>query len=64
MLVGLAVGVLGAAAALIGQVEVVADQDTNSLLVATATKYEDQVRQIIKELDRPVPQVMIKVLIE
>ena len=48
---------------LTGQVEVVADQDTNSLLVATATKYEQRVRDIINELDRPVPQVLIKVLI-
>ncbi|HEY2584227.1 MAG TPA: hypothetical protein VGI81_00525, partial [Tepidisphaeraceae bacterium] len=48
---------------LIGQVYVVADQDTNSLLVATATKFEERVRQVISELDRPVPQVMVKVLI-
>lgn len=48
---------------LTGQVEVVADQDTNTLLVATATKYEQRVRDIIKQLDRPVPQVLIKVLI-
>ncbi len=60
---GSANGLTGAAADLIGQVEVVADSDTNSLLVLTASKYEDQVRQIILELDRPVPQVLIKVLI-
>ena len=48
---------------LTGQVFVVADPDTNSLLVTTATKYERQVRQIIAELDRPVPQVLIKVLV-
>ncbi len=53
----------GAVADLIGQVYVVADQDTNSLLVATATKYETQVRTIIDQLDRPVAQVLIKVLI-
>ena len=53
----------GAAASLVGQVQVVADVDTNSLLVLTATKYEDDVRKIILELDRPVPQVLIKVLI-
>ncbi len=56
-------GLTGAAADLIGQVEVVADADTNSLLVVTASKYEDQVKQIIMELDRPVRQVLIKVLI-
>jgi general secretion pathway protein D len=52
-----------AAAELKGQVYVVADADTNSLLVATATKYEKRVRDIILELDRPVAQVLIKVLI-
>jgi general secretion pathway protein D len=61
-------GVGGAASAggvadLIGQVFVVADQDTNSLLVATATKYEVRVKGIIDQLDRRVPQVLIKVLI-
>jgi general secretion pathway protein D len=50
-------------AELIGQVEVVADADTNSLLVVTNTKYEADVRKIIEELDRPVRQVLIKVLI-
>lgn len=53
----------GAASELAGQVYVVADQDTNALLVSTATKYQDQVREIIGKLDRPVPQVLIKVLI-
>jgi len=56
----------GAASAtneLTGKVFVVADTDTNSLLVTTAVKYEEKVREIIGELDRPVPQVLIKVLI-
>ena len=30
---------------MLGQVFVVADQDTNSLLVTTATKYEDDVHE-------------------
>ena len=46
-----------------GQVFVVADRDTNSLLITTATKYQERVMQIVTELDRPVPQVLIKVLI-
>lgn len=46
-----------------GEVFVVADEDTNSLLVTTASKYREQVKQIIEELDRPVPQVLIKVLV-
>ena len=48
---------------LTGKVLVVADPDTNSLLVTTATKYEQQVRRIIDDLDRAVPQVLIQVLI-
>lgn len=54
---------LSGVAELVGQVYVVADQDTNSLLVATATKYEKQVKGVIDQLDRRVPQVLIKVLI-
>jgi len=60
---GLSSGSTSAASALAGQVYVVADPDTNSLLVMTATKFFQQVRQILQELDRPVPQVLIKVLI-
>lgn len=56
-------GSQSAVASLTGQVYVVSDPDTNSLLVSTASKYEDAVRAVIKELDRPVPQVLIKVLI-
>ena len=41
----------------------VADTDTNQLLVATASKYERAVRDILDQLDRPVPQVLIKVLV-
>lgn len=48
---------------LTGQVLVVADEDTNSLLVTVATRYADPVKQIIAELDRPRPQVLIKVLV-
>jgi type II secretory pathway component GspD/PulD (secretin) len=60
---GLSPGMAQAVNELSGQVFVVADQDTNSLIVTTATKYEKQVRDIIHELDRPVPQVLIKVLV-
>lgn len=48
---------------LAGQAFVVAEPDTNSLLVSTDAKYQDRVRALIAELDRPVPQVLIKVLI-
>ena len=52
-----------AAAGLYGQVDVVADEDTNSLLIMTASKNFDRVKELLAELDRPVPQVLIKVLI-
>ena len=48
---------------LTGMVLVVAEPDSNSLVITTAAKYEQEVRQIIAELDRPVPQVLIKVLV-
>lgn len=48
---------------LAGQVYVVADEDTNSLLVRAATKHFERVKEIIAELDRAIPQVLIKVLI-
>ncbi len=56
-------GPVSAISELKGQVYVVADTDTNSLLVATASKYDKEIHDILKELDRPVPQVLIKVLI-
>jgi general secretion pathway protein D len=56
-------GAARAASEMSGQVYVVADIDTNSLLVTTATRYQTQVRAILSELDRPVPQVLIKVLV-
>lgn len=48
---------------LIGQVYVVAEPDTNSLLVTTSSANFDRVKLIIEDLDRAVPQVLIKVLI-
>jgi general secretion pathway protein D len=56
-------GPVSPVAELKGQVYVVADADTNSLLVATASKFDKQVREILAQLDRPIPQVLIKVLI-
>src|SRR6185437_16229646 len=48
---------------LTGEVYVVADTETNSLLVTAPYKYKDQVVEIIKSLDHPIAQVLIKVLI-
>ena len=56
-------GLQRATTELSGQVFVVADRDSNSLLITTASKYLERVRAIVEELDRPVPQVLIKVLI-
>ncbi len=52
-----------ALAGLTGSVYVVADTDSNSLLIRTAPKNFELVRTIVSGLDRPVPQVLIKVLI-
>jgi general secretion pathway protein D len=56
-------GTGGSGGSLVGQAFVVADADTNSLIVTTATQFQQEVRDIIADLDRPVPQVVIKVLI-
>lgn len=48
---------------LVGQVYVVADEDTNSLLVRAPSKHFDTVKEMLAELDREIPQVLIKVLI-
>jgi general secretion pathway protein D len=52
-----------AASDLSGKVYVVAEPDTNSLLVTTSTKNFPRVQAILDELDRAVPQVLIKVLV-
>ena len=52
-----------AASDLANQVFVVADTATNSLLVTTSSKNFNRVKAIIADLDRAVPQVLIKVLI-
>jgi general secretion pathway protein D len=59
---GVSTGAARTASDLAGQVTVVADEDTNSLLVMTAPKNFERVKQVLGELDRPVPQVLIKVL--
>jgi general secretion pathway protein D len=60
---GLSSGSQQTAASLAGQVSVIADPDTNSLLIRTSPKNYDSVKTILNELDRPVPQVLIKVLV-
>lgn len=51
------------AADLAGQVYFEADEDTNSLLVMTASKNFQRIKEILADLDKPVPQVLIKVLV-
>jgi len=46
-----------------GQVYVAADSDSNTLLVMAPSKFFKRIREIIAELDRSVPQVLIKVLL-
>ncbi len=46
-----------------GQVYVVADEDTNSLIIMTAPENFGRIRAILADLDKPIPQVLIKVLI-
>jgi general secretion pathway protein D len=53
----------GSTSDLLGQVFVVPDTATNSLVVTTASKNFKQVTKIIDDLDHAVPQVLIKVLI-
>ena len=38
------------------------DSETGSLIVVTDVKTNEQIRQVVEALDRPVPQVLIKVL--
>ena len=48
---------------LAGKSYCVADADTNTLLILTAPSNFARLRAIVTELDRPIPQVIIKVLI-
>jgi len=45
------------------EVYIEADEDTNSLIIMTSTKNYDKIEGIIKMLDIPIPQVLIKVLL-
>ncbi|HOW69977.1 MAG TPA: type II secretion system secretin GspD [Phycisphaerae bacterium] len=60
---GFSSSAMGTAARLADQVSVIADPDTNSLLVRTNPKNYEQVKLVLAELDRAVAQVLIKVLI-
>lgn len=51
------------AADLVGQVTAVANEATNTLLVLTPEKNFARLQEILDALDRPVPQVLIRVLV-
>lgn len=48
---------------LAGEVTFQADEDTNSMIVLTTQNNYAKVKKVLDELDKPVPQVLIKVLI-
>lgn len=48
---------------LLNQVYFEADTDTNALLIMASQKNYSRIKEIIDDLDKPVPQVLIKVLI-
>ncbi|MEX1016439.1 MAG: type II secretion system secretin GspD [Phycisphaeraceae bacterium] len=58
-----AAGLIEEATDLDGGISVVADEDTNTLIMLTSSRNFEQLRMILDELDRPVPQVVIRVLI-
>lgn len=45
------------------EVYIEADEDTNSLLIMTSSRNYEKIKKIIDDLDYPVPQVLIKVLL-
>jgi general secretion pathway protein D len=48
---------------LAGEITFQADEDTNSLIILTSQANYAKVEKVLDELDQPVPQVLIKVLI-
>ena len=48
---------------LVGQVRIVANEESNSLMILTAERNFERVEEILMELDQPLPQVLIRVLI-
>lgn len=48
---------------LVGEVDIEADEDTNSLIIMTSSSNYEKIKRVLDELDKPVPQVLIKVLL-
>ena len=53
----------GSAVELLGNVYVVSDTATNTIMIMTPPQNKERVQALIDELDRPIRQVLIKVLI-
>jgi general secretion pathway protein D len=60
---GLSASASRTAADLSGQVTIIADPDTNSMLIRTKPGNYERVKAVLAELDRAVGQVLIKVLV-
>ena len=45
------------------EVYIESDEDTNALIIMTSSKNYDKIKAVVEELDVPIPQVLIKVLI-
>jgi general secretion pathway protein D len=45
------------------EVYIEADEDTNALIIMTSSKNYEKIKKIIEDLDIPIPQVLIKVLL-
>jgi type II secretion system protein D len=56
-------GVMSAFGQLESAAVVVADTESNSLIISATEKYYDEIMRLIKEIDKSPPQVVIKVLI-
>ncbi|RJP19734.1 MAG: hypothetical protein C4527_26335 [Candidatus Omnitrophota bacterium] len=48
---------------LIGQVRIVSETRTNSIMVTTSAQYFEPIRNLIEDLDREISQVLIEILI-
>ena len=55
-------GASGYAATTVGQASIHYDPETGSLIIITDEETNKQIDKVVKELDKPAPQVLIKVL--
>jgi general secretion pathway protein D len=60
---GMTTNALTSSTGLVGDVYIEADEDTNALIIMTSPANYEKVKKVLDELDKPIPQVLIKVLI-